>query len=369
LLRNIPKLLANDSEHKGISGGTVEGILQLTYNKCKEYFYKYYSWNNVCISILGNFSETDKENIAQLFKKYKKNLNSIKKNDIKVNVRKKIEKYKLPYISEYENNNLYSINLKLYSPDSMTEYNFYLWLKETIKNECLKKGFMCQVELRNMIDYAYITIFFDIFDYKRSIYKVLQGLDYIFCYNGFMSSSTKYIMEKIVGKDNCLNNEKVIQFLSEAFFDKKFILNYIIAEKKIEMKRIKEILEGIEICELEVYPETMFRYEQLIQKYINSECANSYKPDPQSINWRQIRLGKKNNLQTNLALKPYYKEKHMNIEVYFFDDIECWVKLFYDITKMKNGDLLLLYIYMDIIAQLTGQKTMEILPTYNYEKK
>mgnify|MGYP000249513298 CR=1 FL=1 len=65
LLNNIPKSLSDQEYVEGVSGGTVERILHLTYDQCKNYFQKYYTKGNMCISITGGMPEEFRERISK----------------------------------------------------------------------------------------------------------------------------------------------------------------------------------------------------------------------------------------------------------------------------------------------------------------
>ncbi len=374
LLSNIPRSLAKDSETRGISGGTVQGILNLTYNKCIEYYQTNYTWNNTCVSILGNFTDREKEQAVSLFQEYKtiKYVKKIKEDNSKRD-EKILKNLRITYIEDREeklNEVLFSINLKLPSPETMAEYEFYFFLRETIE-ECLNENYMVQVVLRNILEYAYIVIIYKEKEWREKLYEVLEKINSLFCDPSYMISKKTYIISKIVRKDKKIENEKLIQFLSEAYFGNHPILTFLTYEDGESKKNYVDIIRDITTNEVCVYAEPIQNLEKLLHQYINSKKAMLYITKDNYVNWTQIKSIQKNKIQKYDNSNLYYEDRLKNIEVFYYRDKEKWIQLFYNITTMGKYRIFLLSFFMNKIHEIIGghKVKINILPLYDFSNK
>lgn len=164
LLRSIPKALAITNETSGVAGGSIEGILELTYEETVRYYARYYNVKSMCITILGELSFKWQKRITNMCCQINKMNREI---CVEVYQQKKIYNKsgcEINYVAdgnEKKFDELYAICFSSVAPSSKEEYEFYIWLRYCLEKEL--QGMyekQVQVEFRNMLDYAYICIIY-----------------------------------------------------------------------------------------------------------------------------------------------------------------------------------------------------------------
>ena len=369
LLNNIPKSLSDQEYVEGVSGGTVERILHLTYDQCKNYFQKYYTKGNMCISITGGMPEEFRERIS---KKYSKNskvfndnkfLKTWKGNQIEL----RTKKFKTTYFTESDGgDSIYSINIKLLLPKNNLEYNFYYCVKEKIQYQCQKKGLRIQVELRNTIRYVYIATIYKNYQYSKIIYQVL--------YEVFNESETyrtpkSYIEGFILENNGTVKGEVVIRFLAEAYFAKLPIKSFL--QKKDTCLDVEKLIKNVEIGELEVFPVSKNILSQIFKNYIVSPNANFYQPQEFTVNWEKIEIENIPYLLPAYDIKLVKKIKVNNVTIYYYQDKISWIKIFFNVTGVEDYTIFLLGSYVKRINCMLDTRKMKLspLPIYNYYQR
>lgn len=382
LLSNIPRSLSKNSRTTGIAGGTISGILNLTYEKCKYFYRKYYKLANSCVSIHGNFSDDQLNQIFTVLLECKIScadenakpfLSECKRGNI-------IEKYMVYYAADNTDNVkkfVYSINLKLLSPKSMMEYEYYLWIKNKLNAYLKVRGCPAKLVFRNLIDYAYISIIPQNSSYEKHTLEIVSNFIRTLSVNDYWKIHESYIWNTLEDNKGHIRNEKILSLISEAFFGNLPALTFLKTVYNagiIYKHRAKEVLESIRINEVIAHSQSIKEYDKVLEDYLNTKDVVKYVAGNIDINWKQFKVTKRKQKGTSVP-KYIHKWKSNNIDIYQYrteKEYDC-VKFFFNISEVsvENAKLFTILAYFLNIEKTNCKYNVQlkVLPLYDYLNK
>lgn len=379
LLSSIPKILSENSRTAGVAGGTVEGILRLQYEDIVSYYNRFYCTTNMCCSILGNFSLSEEKKIKIFCSEICNSL--IKKSECGTDIysRHIFINEKIQYISDKENGYMkpiYCINFKLEVPETKEEYELYFWLKSILKIE-LKKICLSEikVELRNLIDYAYICVIYDKKTDKAKIYTTYKEIFSEKYIKIFLSISTDYLWDMLRKNGKCFDNSILIKFLSEAYFQ-NLEINSFLKKKQKDQSKLNEQLRKIRVYEGCAYPLELKNYNTLIKQNIDNIKELSCNQLTKKLDWDKINFKAselKHEFPRNISY--YYKTNYKGISAFFYKRSDEYTMLYYDISNLSNDEMFSMGIIINILRGKRSDADKEtqiepmIYPVYDFVNK
>lgn len=379
LLRSIPKALAITNETSGVAGGSIEGILELTYEETVRYYARYYNVKSMCITILGELSFKWQKRITNMCCQINKMNREI---CVEVYQQKKIYNKsgcEINYVAdgnEKKFDELYAICFSSVAPSSKEEYEFYIWLRYCLEKEL--QGMyekQVQVEFRNMLDYAYICIIYKNKSDRAAITDISKRVLSFTNIEHFMKTSTDYISENIQNSKMHISNTVLLKYIAEAYFSELPPYTFLISQGK-NKKKIEEILKSMIQKELVAIPKNIEMFNGLINRYLHNS-KNFAKPEKLvKVNFKRMYIGDIENDKKETKKTSYLKKyKIRNISVYCYDKKEPYIKLYYDLSGVSVHEIVVLEVVLESIKNclLNNTKDLQfdakIYPLYCYKEK